>query len=220
MSDETRLAAAQALIGAIDQLLEAVATYRNLPYQPPDYRRPGQQDYDHLANLQATVHGHAAAAALEAPPPLEDAGLSWCEAMQSWSTEAVVYGPDRFPGAREEDPAWRRGLNRLRAAATAMVGTPEVQEPLEACRPRWDTDRRELYLGATLLKRYRQRAERQCTVLESFEELGWPPRIDDPLPALTLADTVTALNEALQHTPLRFRRDGTGKGIIWEVIDA
>jgi hypothetical protein len=90
--------------------------------------------------------------------------------------------------------------------------------------PTWDADLRELRVGELVVKRFRQPARNQVTVLASFEELRWPRRIDDPLtgnsevePKRRLRDTVFALNR--NHvTPrvLVFKADGTGTGIIWK----
>jgi hypothetical protein len=63
----------------------------------------------------------------------------------------------------------------------------------------------------------------QETVLMAFEEDGWPPRIDDPLPPLPqldprrrLHDTIKALNRKQKSLLLRFMGDGSGEGIRWE----
>ena len=90
--------------------------------------------------------------------------------------------------------------------------------------PIWDPDLRELRVGELVIKRFRQPARNQTTVLASFQELLWPRRIDDPLtgnsevePKRRLRDTVFALNR--NHVTayvLLFEADGTGTGIIWQ----
>lgn len=92
--------------------------------------------------------------------------------------------------------------------------------------PRWDGERRELYVGEQLVKRYRQPAPCQVLVLSSFEELGWPPRIDDPLPMVTghdqrdrLREVIGHLNSRQQPWLIRFQGDGTGQGVIWDWAD-
>jgi hypothetical protein len=88
--------------------------------------------------------------------------------------------------------------------------------------PVWNRDRRELLLDAEVLKRIDRlnRAVNQVTILDAFQEDGWPSRIDDPLPPSTnsrrLADTVRRLNERLLR--IHFSRDGTGEGIRWEYV--
>jgi hypothetical protein len=90
--------------------------------------------------------------------------------------------------------------------------------------PTWDPDLRELRVGELVIKRFRQPARNQVTVLASFQELLWPRRIDDPLsgnsdvePKRRLRDTVFGLNRN-QISPqiLIFEADGTGTGIIWK----
>jgi hypothetical protein len=90
--------------------------------------------------------------------------------------------------------------------------------------PTWNPDLRQLRVGELVVKRFRQPARNQVSVLASFQELRWPRRIDDPLtgnsevePKRRLRDTVFALNR--NHAAanvLVFEADGTGTGIIWK----
>jgi hypothetical protein len=90
--------------------------------------------------------------------------------------------------------------------------------------PTWDADLRELRVGKLVIKRFRQPAENQVTVLASFQELLWSRRIDDPLTGNSdcerkrrLRDTVFGLNRNhLTPNVLVFEADGTGTGIIWK----
>lgn len=90
-------------------------------------------------------------------------------------------------------------------------------------RPRWDRDRQELRLGEFLVKQFKVPAPNQEMVIAVFQEEGWPPRIDDPLPPRAdldpkrrLHDTINSLNRN-QKTPLiRFLGDGSGQGVRWE----
>jgi hypothetical protein len=90
--------------------------------------------------------------------------------------------------------------------------------------PTWDPDLRELRVGELVIKRFRQPAGNQVSVLASFQELHWPSRIDDPLtgnsevePKRRLRDTVFALNRShVTAKVLVFEADGTGMGIIWK----
>jgi hypothetical protein len=89
--------------------------------------------------------------------------------------------------------------------------------------PTWDPDLRELRVGESVIKRFRQPARNQVSVLASFQELLWPRRIDDPLTGNSkverkrrLRDTVFALNRThVTANVLVFEADGTGTGIIW-----
>jgi hypothetical protein len=122
---------------------------------------------------------------------------------------------------------WSQALVR-----TARVEAPPSGEPRPgrstptgptdpAQRPRWDADRRELRFRGQVLKRYRSPAPNQELVLAAFEEEGWPPRIDDPLPPHAdqdskrrLRDTIATLNRGQEK--IRFFADGRGQGICWE----
>ena len=60
----------------------------------------------------------------------------------------------------------------------------------------------------------------QITILGTFQDDGWPNRIDDPLPrppgdvdSRRLGEAVRSLNRGLTH--ITFYRDGTGEGICW-----
>ena len=81
-------------------------------------------------------------------------------------------------------------------------------------------------LGVALVKQFKWTAENQEAILCVFEEEGWPARIDDPLPPQAeqdskrrLSDTIKCLNRKQANPILHFRGDGTGEGIIWELVD-
>lgn len=99
-------------------------------------------------------------------------------------------------------------------------------EPPSEVKPYWDSDLMALWFGDKLIKAFREEAENQKLVLGAFQKQEWRHRIDDPIvrhagePTLRrkrrLRDTITGLN-ADHITPgvIRFRGDGTGKGVIW-----
>jgi hypothetical protein len=91
--------------------------------------------------------------------------------------------------------------------------------------PRWDEQFRELRWQGELVKQFRLPAPNQEAILAALEEEGWPIRIDDPLPHLPdldpqqrLHDTIKKLNLHQHRRLIRFRGDGTGKGIRWEAV--
>lgn len=91
--------------------------------------------------------------------------------------------------------------------------------------PRWDAVERELWFGDLLLKRFGRPAPNVELILATFEEEGWPERIDDPLPpransdeATRLRNQVHALNKRLKKRLIFFYLDGTGKGICWKPL--
>ncbi len=89
--------------------------------------------------------------------------------------------------------------------------------------PYWDPERRELRLMGTLVKQFRLPSPNQETVLQAFQEEGWPTRVDDPLPPVCdlepkrrLHDTIKSLNRHQKSKNIRFMGDGRGEGILWE----
>src|SRR5437870_2774956 len=67
-------------------------------------------------------------------------------------------------------------------AAQNWSQLPVLQNLTQPLVPRWDSTCRELLFGGHVVKRFRQPALSQETILAAFEEEAWPPRMDDPLP--------------------------------------
>ena len=89
--------------------------------------------------------------------------------------------------------------------------------------PTWDHDRQELRMGRIVIKQFKAPAANQEMILAAFQEEGWPPRIDDPLPPNSdqdpkrrLHDTINSLNRNQKHALVRFLGDGSGQGIRWD----
>jgi len=86
--------------------------------------------------------------------------------------------------------------------------------------PRWDSKRGQLRWGRACVRKVGLQARNIRLIFDAFEELGWPPSMDDPLPgddndAVTrLKDTVKTLNRGLRI--LRFRIEN-GHRILWEL---
>jgi len=98
------------------------------------------------------------------------------------------------------------------------------QSPIKI--PHWDRSRQRLTLAGLIVKEYKVPAGNQGSILDAFEEEGWPARVDDPLwltpdidPKRRLHDTINSLNRHQKHSLLRFLGDGTGTGIRWELTD-
>jgi hypothetical protein len=97
----------------------------------------------------------------------------------------------------------------------AASGSPPV--------PQWDKERQELRVGELVVKQFKVPAPNQEMILASFEEEGWPPRIDDPLPPQPdqdakrrLHDTIITLNRHQKNRLIRFSGDGSGEGVRWD----
>ena len=100
---------------------------------------------------------------------------------------------------------------------------PKLERSKER-KPVWDKLRRELRFDGELVKRFKWPAENQMRVLDAFQEQGWPSHIQDPLlpPVLNakqrLQDTLFCLNARHPVNVIRFRGDGTGKGVRLEIV--
>jgi hypothetical protein len=110
----------------------------------------------------------------------------------------------------------------LANALQAACETDTLAPP--APKPRWNATRRELSLTGLIVKRFRVPAGNQERILSVFEEKGWAEHIHDPLPVIYDVDAPTRLHDAInrlnrrQLNPLlRFRGDGRGTGVLWEL---
>ena len=93
--------------------------------------------------------------------------------------------------------------------------------------PRWDRSWRTLHVGGQIVKQFCEPAPNQEGVLNAFQEESWARRIDDPLPPNADQDsrfrlhyTIQRLNSHQKRRLVRFRGDGTGQGICWELTEA
>ncbi len=102
------------------------------------------------------------------------------------------------------------------------------EEPSTAVSaPRWGKTTRTLFYGDRIVKRYRQPAVNQETILSAFEEEAWVHAIDNPLPPLDnespsemrLRDTIRRLNLNQVNPLLRFYGDGSGLRVAWEAVE-
>ena len=90
--------------------------------------------------------------------------------------------------------------------------------------PVWDAGLHELRLGRRIIKRFRCPAPAQELILAVYEEEGWPPKIDDPLPMTSgidpkrrLHQTIRNLNRAQRPHGIHFSVNGNGQSIRWEL---
>jgi hypothetical protein len=94
-------------------------------------------------------------------------------------------------------------------------------------KPAWSRARRELSLRGTVVKRFRVPAHNQEMVLCAFEEEGWPAHIDDPIPVSHDIDPRTRLHDAIHRLNgrqtnrlVRFKGNGNGTGVFWELCES
>jgi hypothetical protein len=91
--------------------------------------------------------------------------------------------------------------------------------------PSWDGDRNVLWFDGQLVKQFKVPSPNQESILAAFEEDGWPPAIDDPLPPKPemeqkrrLRATIQSLNAHHKKRVLHFRGDGSGQRVLWEAV--
>jgi hypothetical protein len=117
----------------------------------------------------------------------------------------------------------------LTGAGLAALELPSpasaAERPWRAAKPNWDSESRTFSVGEYLVKRFRVPSSNQEAVLEAFQEEGWPRSIDDPLPPVAdqqpkrrLRDTIKCLNLNQAARLIRFRGDGTGQRVRWELV--
>ncbi len=96
--------------------------------------------------------------------------------------------------------------------------------PMRTVKPKWDPIRRTLTLGPVVVKKLKHTACAQERVFATFEELGWPECVDDPLPFQAgqdakrrLHDTINNMNRYQTNRLIHFHSNGQGTGIRWEL---
>jgi hypothetical protein len=196
--------------------------------------------------LAMLLRAHDAAAALDRPTrdfalellALTDGGIDQtelriliCHGLAEHLVESAHAGAKvrRFRRARSTrmSPASCFTLSEHGLAIARTIRADESDPPheLAAPKPFWDHDRHELRVDAPIVKRFRRPAKNQETILDAFQEDGWPPRIDDPLPGNAhidrhdrLHDAVKKLNRQKPHL-VAFNSDGAGMGVLWVFRD-
>jgi hypothetical protein len=117
------------------------------------------------------------------------------------------------------------GAAFLRGSAAPADGPADRKGSARPGSPHWDAARRLLCVGGKVVKQFRVPAANQELILAAFEESGWPPHLDDPLPPVAdleckrrLGDAISRLNRNQRHRLIRFRGDGSGRGLRWELL--
>lgn len=83
--------------------------------------------------------------------------------------------------------------------------------------PNWDSRTGKLTYQGRTVRNVRALASRVRAILDVFQTQGWQSRADSPATIQddqALRETLKVLNKGL--SAIRFRADGTGKGIFWE----
>jgi len=152
------------------------------------------------------------------------AGLSFTQRSCFILTQAGIEFAERF--AATDSKATAPTTSVRPANGQPPLGAQDSLEPMcpdDDPMPHWDHERRELRIMGIVVKQFRLPSPNQETVLQVFEEEGWPARIDDPLPPISdvepkrrLHDTIKSLNRHQKAKRIRFMGDGRGEGVLWE----
>ena len=149
-----------------------------------------------------------------------------CGEVETEEPEVPPAGMDLRPFSYSADLIARWGLDG--SAGTVPVWLAEfVTERKragpgpDAPQPSWDRSKGELSFDSEVIKRIRNIgvARNVVRVLDTFQELGWPDRVDSPLSSPNSQKhhaTIRSLNTDLSR--IRFRSDGEGEGFIWETL--
>ena len=127
------------------------------------------------------------------------------------SAGAAILNPEGFGPVFVED---------VTNAAQFLVG--ELGRSSGKTVPFWDRKKKQLTFKTAVVKSFRQDAPNQMLVLDSFQELGWPDEIDDPLlkggranSKQRVRDTARDLNKRRRSEAVKFAANGKGTGFIW-----
>jgi hypothetical protein len=94
-----------------------------------------------------------------------------------------------------------------------------LQKLFADTKPVWDNQAGTLSYGGIAVRHFRRPSSDHWRILDAFEQQGWPPRIDDPLPETADGDRPQRLAEAVQflngNEELSFQVDETGGGAFW-----
>jgi hypothetical protein len=95
-----------------------------------------------------------------------------------------------------------------------------IQTPLAPDLPEWSRTERQLCFRGVVLRDFStKQAKNQEAILDQFQEKGWPPAVQTSLSGDARKQAIKELNEKMVPSAITFHRDGTEKGVGWEVTD-
>ena len=156
--------------------------------------------------------------------------LSFCERTCFVLSDSGLAVLRRQPGVASDDrsvrPTRSGGADLAAACGAGLPPASAGGKPApQLAVPNWDRDSRTFMVGDHLVKQFRVPSPNQEAVLDAFQEEGWPRSIDDPLPPVPdqhpkrrLRDTIRCLNTNQLANKIRFRGDGTGQRVFWELL--
>ena len=106
----------------------------------------------------------------------------------------------------------------------SAVNGQSADREASGVKPVWNADCRVLTYDGKIVKRFKCQAQNQVAILNAFQDENWPCRILDPLAPhpeqyakRRLSDAIKCLNRKHEGRLIRFRGDGTGQGVVWEL---
>ena len=128
---------------------------------------------------------------------------------------------DTIVAGKPFTPADLSAMRNLHAALErAREDLTNCDTPDDASKPTWDRVKGELSFGGETVRRIRRigSAKNVVLVLDTFQELDWPDRVDSPLSPGSQKHhaTIRSLNTDLSR--IRFKSDGEGIGFIWATL--
>lgn len=165
-------------------------------------------------------------------PSLRAAGLSSAD-LRWLLCQGYVEHAEECSLPEKEDRQFRQGGNILTerscfilteaglGRASAWLPIPMLPERRgDRSVPKYHPELRELWFRGKMVKRFRVPAKNQELILAAFEEEGWPPHIDDPLPGKADLEPKKRLHDAIDRLNrnqklVRFLGNGTGRGVRW-----
>lgn len=141
-----------------------------------------------------------------------------CEALLSSQGVEVSPGVYKLDLSSWETDAAKPLCDYLRDVADEMDAAPPPSPP--PLKPSWNRINGELSFDGGVIRTIRRigNATNVVLVLDTFQEFGWPDRIDSPLSPDSQKHhaTICSLNTGLSR--IRFKSDGEGKGFVWECL--
>ena len=143
--------------------------------------------------------------------------------MSLVSLSSILRTASRKDDSGKQSPSNFDTVMSLQKSAESQAGSIAARNAEQT--PVWDARTRELRLGGKVVKLFRWPAQNQEAVLNAFQAQGWPARIADPLPLdpkvcakRRLHDTIKCLNRRRTEKLIKFRGDGTGRGVKLEIL--
>ena len=141
-------------------------------------------------------------------------GLGNTDCRNRCSPTGTNFGAALLELARSLDMLGVGRYEQLRKA----IGEPVLLDSTD--KPRWDNDSNQLWYKGQIVRDLSPRAINARMIFNSFQEDGWRPRTDSPLPggknSSKLRDAVRIMNENL--LAIEFYCDGKAEGVTWQEI--